>query len=174
MSDQKLLIVPRGLTGAGMPETMALDVSMIYRAEARLLEVSRTTPANWLVLASDFNLGYAKAVKYKALLRSELGLANKAADMLKRDMTINMLVPFLKETGLRDSLDTREALYLSSEAYVRAMDRIGALEAAVELLDAKAKAFVNAYQTVKKIADEKERTWFRGDAHNHEEGEDVT
>jgi len=169
---QKLLTVPRGLSGPGLPTTLTLDVTAIYKAESKLEEVRRATPHNWLSLATDFNLGYGKAVKFKALLRSELGLAKKSANMIKKGLTVDHLASFLKERGLRDSTDTREALYLSDSEYVAAMDRAAGLEAAIELMDAKAKTFVNAYQAVKKIADDRENTWFRGSDSGG--GEDVT
>lgn len=152
MEGRALLAVPRGLKGLS---PLTLDMTVIYAAENELAGVSRATPINWLTLASQFNVAYNQANKYRAYLRAEKNLALKEARMAKKELTVDRLSSWLKEKGLKDSIDAREALYLSDKNYVEAMDRVGALEAAIEFLDAKAKSFVQAYQAVKKVADDR-------------------
>jgi len=168
------MMVPRGLSGPGMPTALTLDVTDIAIAESKLNRVSSANPNNWLSLADCYNTGYAKCVKYNALLRSEMGAAEREARMMKAHMTTSKLASFLKEYGLQDSRDAREALYLGDPRYVEALDKIAALAAAIELFEAKAKAFTNAYQAVKKIADDRSNSWFKGSIPDGNGGEDVT
>lgn len=147
------LIVPRGIPGV---TPLNLDMSKIYLAESRIQETKAVTPATAPELKATFNEAAAIVSKYIAWVKYEINMAEKYVGLAKAEVIIDKLPEKLKELrerGIKDNADLREALVAQDQQYQDRQNAYFALEATKCLLEAKAKSFDRAYWDCKNSDD---------------------
>jgi hydrogenase maturation factor HypE len=91
-----------------------------------------------------------------AHLRYEQARATDEMNKVKARILIDKAPGILKEKGLTNSVDMRNAIIDTDPEYEEAKDRADRIEATVEYLKGKLKFMENAYTAVKKIIGEQQ------------------
>lgn len=151
-----LLLVPRAQE---LPERR-IDLAAIKRIEARIDEVALVTPHKAPELLAAFNKAYADLHEHVTVLEVERLRAEREANKRKAVVLLDNVVRILKEKNLwsakspTGSEDMRNAILDQDVQYEELTDKVGQLEAIIELLKGKMKSFEMAYTSVKKILGE--------------------
>ena len=92
----------------------------------------------------------------------EITRSKKTLERLKSEYLIDEYVPFLKETGLKDSTIVKNAFLQKKEDFIAAQDRIDFLTALESLVEGKIKVLNNVSRVMKKEMDLQIRSAFNG------------
>lgn len=152
-SNVQLTVQPIDATG----NEIALDLSQVYQAEARVIEVQGVTPAKAPELLATFNRAYLDLSKAIRLLELEYLKAQRVAKKRKAIILLDEAQQILKDRGLATarspggSADLREALLDSDDEYQQLVERVETIKVYRELLSDKRKGIEMAYHSVKRI-----------------------
>jgi len=151
------LTVPRGLMDQ---PPILLDMSMIYSTEARLHETKYATPMTAGELRGTFNEACNETTKFIAWLGYEIRVAKKELELIRSEIIIDDYpseVVRIKECGMKDNADYREAYVIRNKKYRAQQDILLVLEATESLLHSKWKTFERAYWDCRDVAKMKDR-----------------
>ena len=154
----KTLAVPRG-----MPNTPPLKLEMdeVYRAEARLHEVSIVSPLTAPELMGYFNTACNLTTKYISWIEYEILVAQKHYELAKATVILDIMpdeVKRFKDSGMKANEDFRNALIARDMECSNALDRLNQLIAVKSLLDNKARSFIRAYNASRSIWERRSNT----------------
>lgn len=141
----KVLELPKGTPGTGI---LPLDMTKINEAEGQLAYTRSSNIAGLGDLMSIFNMGCNVATKYISWIKYESLKAEHEFDLAKAEVLIDKLpeaAAALKERGIKDNADFRDALIARDPKCRSLRDTMIALEAAQTFIEAKAKVFERAY-----------------------------
>jgi hypothetical protein len=147
---------PRGVPGLA---PLTLDMSKVYAAESRINETKAVNPMTAPELKATFNEACGITTKYIAWLQYEILMAKKYLALAKAEVILDKLpskVQELKNAGIKDNSDFREALVARDTSYQNCQNTLYALEAVKALLESKVKTFDRAYWDCKSTAEEKD------------------
>jgi hypothetical protein len=151
-----VLIVPSGTPGL---DDKRIEMGDIYKLEARQQEIAIVNKVTAPELMQAFIDGYGHASRAQIQLEWELTQALKHADERRAVVYLDIAPKTLQEKGLTrpnapaGSEDQRKAVLALDKDYQSLQDRVSMIEAAVEFLKTKTKAFEMSYQSVKKVYD---------------------
>lgn len=148
-SGKGLYVVPRG-NGEGEP--IVVDVTAIVKSEARLGDVAFVNGHTAPELLATFNDSWLKLSDSATMLTYERNQAENCWKRFKAEALLDVTPAKLKVRGHeKPSQDLREALMELDPRVIRAKDRLDEIRAVLDYLNGKAGAFLNAYNSVKKI-----------------------
>lgn len=155
MFDQKTcsLVVP---SGEGK-DPLLLPMGKIYETESRIQEVATVNAHRAPELLATFNMAYLDVKNYIVRLHLCLADAEKAANLRKSIVILDIVPGVLKAKGISNarspggSEDQREAVLAQDQEYIKCTDRVHMIEAIIELLEGKKEGFEWAFTSVKKI-----------------------
>jgi hypothetical protein len=136
------LELPRGVPGT---EPLRLDMLKINLAENRLSETRSVNIGTMAELVSVFNESCNLTTKYIAWVKYELLKAEKEFDLAKAAVIIDQIPAIVKERGIKDNADFRDAMVNRDQNCDSMREIILHLKAAQTFLEAKAKSFERAY-----------------------------
>ena len=128
---------------------MVLDLTLIKQGEDRLHEAQLVNPASYSELEYVYNEGYRQAKKHLSTIGYQITRAEKAMREAKSVALLDEYPTFLKEKGMKDSAQIRDAYLETVKNYTDAQDRIDMLKATESLLDSKVKVFENTCRYMK-------------------------
>lgn len=149
--DGTSLTVPAGDAGAGM---LTINFEALLKSEARQEEVAHVTPLKAPELLSEFNKSWRELHALVTRLAAEKLKAEKIVNKRRGVLLLEVVPSKVKEKGVKDSADIREAIIATDPEFETLQDRVDQLAAATEFLKGKMKSFENAYTSVKKIMGE--------------------
>lgn len=164
------LVVPRA--GADV-SAIVIDLETILRAEARIIEVQAVTPMKAGELLATFNVSWRDLHYNICLLEKEKNDAQRELNRIRATVILERAPKLIKEKGLSDNKETREACVTLDPEYDKAQEVLDQLVAAIELLKGKLKSFEMAYTSVKKLLGESAFNFNRdisGDGDDREPG----
>ncbi len=135
-------------------EPIIIDLSAILIAEARQEEVATVTPQRAPELLSTFNISWRDLHKIVSTLTAEKTKAEKAANVRRATLLLEVIPAKLKAMDVSSSADMREAVITLDPEHIELQDVVDELTATIEYLKGKMKFFENAYTSVKKIMGE--------------------
>jgi hypothetical protein len=143
----------------GTPNVPPLSLNMhsIYLTEQRLQETRAVTPASAPELRAAFNEACNTVTKYIAWIKYEILTAKKNLDLSRAEILLDKVPEVLKEKGIKDNADIREAIVNRDQDYQEKLDVLNTLEATKSLLESKSKTFERAYWDCRDIANDKGR-----------------
>lgn len=141
-------VVPNGAI-----DQIHFDLSQIYVAESRMEEVANVTPQTAPELLALFNKAYLDLTEMLSVLTYEETRAEKECSRLRSLLLIDRIPGIVKEKGLANSADIRNALVEGDLDYQAARDKADFMHASLELLKGKLKSMEMAFSSVKKIID---------------------
>jgi hypothetical protein len=103
---------------------------------------------------SSFNEAANTVTKYMSWIKYEILTGEKEFNLAKAEVIIDKLpdeAKKLKDTGMKPNENLREALIAKDQKCSELTERLNALNAAYELLDCKARAFIRAYSAVRSL-----------------------
>lgn len=139
---------------------MVFDLSVVDKAEARVMEIASLTPAKAPELLASFNAAYIIAIKAQAAVQHELVVAKRFTEKARATALLDRVPDILRAKGLSTpknpmgSEDIRTAVLEMDEEYSQALDRVNFLSCILELVKGKAKGVEMAYTAVKKVIGE--------------------
>lgn len=145
------LVVPRAGTDVS---AIVIDLKAILRAEARIIEVQAVTPMKAGELLATFNVSWRDLHYNICLLEKEKNDAQRELNRIRATIILERAPKIIKERGLSDNKETREACVTLDPEYEKAEEILDQLVAAIELLRGKLKSFEMAYTSVKKLLGE--------------------
>ncbi len=151
------LTVPRGVPNL---DPLILDMTRIYTAEGRIGETKSVNSLTAPELKATFNEACSITTKYMAWIKYEILMAEKYLALAKAEVIIDKLpnkIQELKEKGIKDNSDIRDALVVRDPDYQARQNALYALEAVKALLDSKAKTFERAYWDCRSIAEDRDK-----------------
>lgn len=157
MNNEVSIVVPRGVPGLA---PVTIDITVLVRAEARIVEVAAVTPVKAPELLATFNIAFLEASKFIALVEQELVQAKRFADKRRSVVILDVVPQVLATKGLATaknpmgSEDLRRAILDGDEEYQKCLDRVNVIECYLELLKGKQKGIEMAYTSVKKLLGE--------------------
>lgn len=140
------LVVPKF---GDFPE-MVLSRQKITDGYARLVEARVVNAATYKDLEFCFNEGYREARGNIRAVNYEITKVEKHIAKIKSRLLIDEYVPFLKETGLKDSNATKDAFFQQNEEYVSSLDRLHFLQAIAQMFEDNVKVFERTCAYMKK------------------------
>lgn len=143
----------------GTPNVPPLNLNMhsIYQAEQRLQETRTVTPGNAPELRGAFNEACNMTTKYIAWIKYEILTAKKNLDLVKAEILLDKVPEILKQKGIKDNADIREAIINRDPQYQECLEVLNTLEATKHLLESKAKTFERAYWDCRDVSNDKSR-----------------
>jgi hypothetical protein len=132
---------------------LTLDMTKIHIGEERLHEAQVVNQMTYSELEYTFNEGYREAKKSLSQVGFQLTRAKKALRKAKSTALLDDYPEFLKEKGMKDSAQIRDAYLERIKDYTDAQDRIDMLMAISTLLESKIEVFVNTCRYMKKQMD---------------------
>lgn len=140
----------------GKPDTgvLVVPILQIRRVEDRIAEIANVTPHKAPELLATFNRAYLDLDQYIRQIEMELVYARQRVSTIKAEIILDRADEIFKQRGLKASADLRQAVVDLDEGYQKAVERVGALEAAREYLKGKQKSIEMAYGSVRKILGE--------------------
>jgi hypothetical protein len=156
--NETILSIPRG-TPSQAP--LRIDLSPVHLVEQRLSETKVANLATAIELRASFNEACSLVTKYLAWIRFEILMSKKHLDLAKAEVIIDKYPGFLKEIkeqGIKDNADLRQAYINRDPAYLERLDNLNHLLTVEELLESKVKTFERAYWDCRHIAEARGRT----------------
>jgi hypothetical protein len=150
----KTLIFP---SGRPTEKPVVLDMTAISVAESREEEIKFVTQEKAHELLVMFIRAYRLITNYQSKARLQLERAELTLDRVGAELLIDRIPNMVKEKGLANSKDIRDALIVLDDGYMAAKERVSALKAVIKLLEGKAKALDMSYDAVAKIFYGRER-----------------
>lgn len=143
-------------TGANN-DSIKIDLKSILESERRLHEVAITTKDKAPELLASFNLSWLELHGHIVYLENERNIADRELRKRRSVIVLDVAPQILKDKGLANprspagNEDLREAVINQDAEYLAIEERYQKIEAVIELLRGKLKAFEMAYNSVKKI-----------------------
>lgn len=141
-------IVPRNGDDA-----LRLELSEVHLAESRMEEVAFVTPQKAPELLALFTHSYLLCNEMIAKLSYEETRAEKELSRIRSILLIDRVPGLIKEKGLTNSADIRNALVEADPEYQAAQDKVDFIHATIELMKGKMKSMEMSFSSVKKIID---------------------
>ena len=142
-------VVPRG-DGEGEP--IVLDVKAVVMAEHRLQDVAIVTREKAPELLATYNEHWLTLNNAVTMLTFEKNKAEAAVKDAYSESILDVTDEALKKRGhAKGSQDLREALAQLDPRHKKARERLNEIRAVLAYLDGKRTAFLNAYNSVKKL-----------------------
>lgn len=144
-------IVPSG-DGIGAP--LILDISAVVRAESRLSEVARVNPQTAPELLATFNDHWLRLDEIVGKLTLQRNIAAGALDDAKAEALLDCNDEIIRKKGhAKTSADLRDAVATLDPTVKAARSRLNEIKAVLSYVEGKRKAFENAYNSCKKLVD---------------------
>jgi len=139
-----------------------LSFTANYEAERRMVEARVVNGATYSDLEMIILQGESEMRTNHSQITYEITRSKKTLERLKSEYLIDEYVPFLKETGLKDSTIVKNAFLQKKEDFIAAQDRIDFLTALESLVEGKIKVLNNVSRVMKKEMDLQIRSAFNG------------
>jgi len=139
-----------------------LSFTSNYEAERRMVEARVVNGATYSDLEMIMLQGESEMRTNHSQITYEITRSKKTLERLKSEYLIDEYVPFLKETGLKDSTIVKNAFLQKKEDFIAAQDRIDFLTALESLVEGKIKVLNNVSRVMKKEMDLQIRSAFNG------------
>ncbi len=149
MAERALVLTcPRG-TDDG---EINLPIASVLRAEARQAEVALVNKLTAPELLTAMNRAWLDVSQMAIAVTSHLNAAQKRVDKRKAIILLDEVPKLMEQKGIaKANEDVRQAALTLDEEYQLLVDRTQRIEAVLELLKLKARAFENAFTSVKRI-----------------------
>lgn len=148
-AEKQLLKIP---AFCDIPENI-LDITIVKKAESRIIEAKDVNGATYTELEFTFNEGYRESRKHLSTIGYQIALVKKTIRKIKSELLIDEYPSWLKESGLKDSNASKDAFFISHDKYVNALDREDMLVALESFFEGKVKVFENVCRYMKKTID---------------------
>lgn len=150
-SGEDKYIIPAG-DGIGTP--IILDIGAVVKAEFRMREVSRVNSQTAPELLATFNEHWLTLHNAVGKVTLERNVAAGALEDAKAEALLSCNDEAIRQRGhAKTSADLREAVATLDPTVKIARNRLNEIKAVLSYLEGKAKAFENAYNSVKKLVD---------------------
>jgi hypothetical protein len=156
----KALMFP---AGNGTDRPLVFDLTGIFKAEGRLVELQAVTKAKAGELTYTFIVAWRDASDYWKRARAQLIRAKRALKEVRARVILDRSSSILKEKGLASSRSPagseglRESVVSLDPEYQAVSDRVEQVEAASDFLETKVELFKMAYFSVDKLVDPSDR-----------------
>lgn len=157
-TELKTMNLPRGKKG--LPP-LALDMTNIYQAEDRLMEVSYANDSTASELMGYFNAVCNTTTKYIAWIEYEIVEATREYDLAKATVVLDKMpaeVQKYKDAGIKSNEDFRNALIVRDADCQARQEILGQLEAVKKLLESKSWSFIRAFNATKSVVERRSGT----------------
>jgi hypothetical protein len=148
------LMVPRGIPGL-VP--FKLEMTGIYEAEQRLVEVGRSSPESASQLMGYFNKACSDTNKYLAWIEYEILQAKKYFELAKATVILEKAPAEFSKikdvAGIKYNEDFRNAVITRDKECQERLDTLNALEAMKVLLQSKSWSFIRAFNACQSLWD---------------------
>lgn len=144
------LQIPKSAGRSGI----VLLMSPIYNTVRRFDEIAVLTPTTYPELSCAVNAAYRLALNNFRIIEKEIVESKKKYNEIKADALLDEYpekLKELKEKGLRDCKDIKDAFIAKHEKCKGSQDRIDMLEAFSVLLKDKVDSFIDAERRMKRI-----------------------
>ena len=153
-SGEAKYIIPAG-DGIGSP--IILDIEAVVKAESRLREVARVNSQTAPELLATFNEHWLTLNKAVGRITLERNVAAGALEDAKAEALLKCNDEAIRKRGhAKTSADLREAVATLDPEVKAARNRLNEIKAVLAYLEGKAQAFYNAYNSVKKLVNDRE------------------
>jgi hypothetical protein len=147
-TDDTAIIVPKA-DGVG---TIRIDLGEIAQAEARLMEVATVNQTTAPELLATYNRVWLKLDRTVGNLTWQRDQATNKYKRARADAKLACTDDVLKAKGhSKASADLREAIVETDETVIKTKECLDTIEVVLSVIKGKREAFLNAYNSVKKL-----------------------
>lgn len=130
---------------------LALPLGRVHRAMARTEEVQYVTPMKAPELLTALNREWLYVSKLVLLVNQHALRAQRRSGERRAELLVDVIPTILEQKKLNNNKEIREAIFAQDHDLQELLEREQQIEAVRETLKLYAKAFENAYTSVKKI-----------------------
>jgi hypothetical protein len=156
LESDKALVFP---SGSDASKHVVLDMTDVYRAEVRLVELKGVNRQRAGELVYTFIEAWDRAKQYLSTASIELLRAKQRVRNIRAAIVLDSSIEVLKKKELVSSRspagseDLRESVVNSDPQFQEATERVYQIQAVVEILDSQVEKFRMAYFSINKLLD---------------------